>query len=139
MSNAPQASSSSVRAVMRANGFESSTERVLRSALHARGLRFRKHVEPLPGVRCRPDVVFTRARVAVFVDGCFWHQCPEHFRPSRRNAEWWAAKLQRNVARDREQDLALAEAGWIVVRVWEHEDVDAAADRVSAIVRAPTR
>lgn len=139
MSNAPQASSSSVRAVMRAIGSESSTERVLRSALHARGLRFRKHVEPLPDVRCRPDVVFTRARVAVFVDGCFWHQCPEHFRPSRRNAEWWAAKLQRNVARDREQDLALAEAGWIVVRVWEHEEVDAAADRVSAIVRAATR
>lgn len=139
MSDAPQASSSSVRAVMRGNSSESASEQALRSALHARGLRFRKHTQPLPGLRCRPDVVFTRARVAVFVDGCFWHRCPEHFRPSRRNAEWWDAKLQRNVARDREHDLALADAGWIVIRVWEHEEVDAAADRVSEVVRTATR
>ena len=139
MSLAPQASSESVRAVMRANRSESSSERALRSALHARGLRFRKHVEPLPDVRCRPDVVFTRARVAVFVDGCFWHRCPDHFRPGRRNAEWWEAKLQRNVTRDREQDRALTAAGWTVVRVWEHEEIAAAADRVAAVVRTATR
>lgn len=121
---------------MRGNQADSSVERSLRSALHRRGLRFRKHLAPLREVRCRPDVVFTRARVAVFVDGCFWHQCPEHFRPSTLNAEWWSAKLRRNAERDREHDRALIAAGWIVVRVWEHENVEVAADRVRGVVRA---
>jgi DNA mismatch endonuclease (patch repair protein) len=134
--SAPKPSSSAVTAVMRGNRADSSVERALRSGLHQRGLRFRKHLAPLRGVRCRPDVVFTRARVAVFVDGCFWHQCSAHFRPSTHNAEWWSAKLRRNVERDREHDRALIDAGWIVVRVWEHENVEAAADRVRDVVRA---
>jgi DNA mismatch endonuclease (patch repair protein) len=81
------------------------------------------------------DVAFAGERVAVFVDGCFWHGCPEHgVRPSR-NAEWWRWKVARNQARDRDTDRLLAEAGWTVVRVWEHEDVVAAADRVEQAVR----
>lgn len=130
----PMAVSESSRAVMRANRAESAPERALRSVLHRRGLRFRKHVALLPGARCRPDVVFSPAQVAVFVDGCFWHRCPAHYRPSQQNSRWWDLKLTRNVQRDREQDRLLADAGWLVLRVWEHEDPKTAADRIIAIV-----
>jgi DNA mismatch endonuclease (patch repair protein) len=108
-------------------------EVALRRALFARGLRFRKSYRPLPG---RPDVVFTRARVAIFVDGCFWHRCPEHATAPKNNAAWWAAKLEANVARDRRQAQQLVDMGWTVVRVWEHEAVDDACDRIEATVRA---
>lgn len=108
-------------------------ERLLRSAIHARGLRFRKdHRIDLPHLCVRADVVFPRARVAVFVDGCFWHRCPDHASYPRRNAAFWAGKLSRNVERDRRVDLALVEAGWTAVRCWEHEPPRAAADRVVA-------
>ncbi|MFV2105893.1 very short patch repair endonuclease [Micromonospora sp. LOL_015] len=104
-------------------------ELLLRRELHRRGLRFRIHDARLPG---RPDVVFTRARLAVFVDGCFWHRCPEHGTLPRNNRDWWQAKLDRNVARDRAKDAALADLGWAVLHVWEHEATAAAADRVEA-------
>lgn len=97
----------------------------LRSRLHAQGLRFRKDY-PIRGanISVRPDIVFTRARVAVFVDGCFWHVCPEHGRiPGGRNAAYWEAKLRRNMDRDRANTSALIEMGWRVVRIWEHEDL----------------
>ena len=84
----------------------------------------------LPG---RPDIGFTRARMAVFVDGCFWHRCPAHGTLPKNNAEWWLAKLDRNVGRDREKDAALVEAGWLPVHVWEHEPVDLACARLSAL------
>jgi len=100
----------------------------LRSALHALGLRFRLGSK-LPG---RPDVVLTRARIAVFVDGCFWHACPEHGTTPRNNREWWSAKLERNVERDREKDSALRALGWDVVHVWEHENAVEAAARIRA-------
>lgn len=88
-------------------------EVALRSALHAAGLRFRKDYRlDLDGVRFRPDIVFTRAKVAVFVDGCFWHSCPTHGTTPTRNADYWLPKLERNVHRDREQDAALAANGW---------------------------
>lgn len=106
----------------------------LRSLLHAKGLRYRVDFKPLQGVRWRADVVFTRAKVAVFVDGCYWHQCPEHSKPPSRNADYWAPKLEGNVSRDREFDRHLRENGWIVVRAWEHEDPMAVADRVEAAV-----
>jgi DNA mismatch endonuclease (patch repair protein) len=89
-------------------------------------------------VRCRADVVFARARVAVFVDGCFWHRCPQHGTRPRTHSDYWQAKLDRNVARDRRNDDALTDAGWAVVRIWEHEDADAAADRVQTIVDRAT-
>lgn len=85
--------------------------------------------------RARPDIVFTRTRVAVFVDGCFWHRCPEHESFPKTNADWWRKKLDANVTRDRTTDAALTEAGWTVIRIWEHEDLATAADRVEAIVR----
>jgi DNA mismatch endonuclease (patch repair protein) len=84
----------------------------------------------------RPDIVFTRAKVAVFVDGCFWHGCPAHQRVPKTNSDYWVPKLQRNIERDREVDDALAAAGWRIVRVWEHEDVDRAADTVARTLRA---
>jgi DNA mismatch endonuclease (patch repair protein) len=80
--------------------------------------------------------VFTRARVAVFVDGCFWHGCSDHHRPARRNADFWTEKVDANRRRDAQTDAALREAGWTVVRVWEHEDPNAAANRVRDLVRS---
>jgi DNA mismatch endonuclease, patch repair protein len=111
-------------------------ERVLRSLLHRMGLRFRVHRRPVVGVRREADVVFPTARVAVFVDGCFWHRCPEHGTYPKNNGPWWEAKLAANAARDADTDQRLAEAGWQVVRVWEHEDSGRAAARVAEIVRA---
>ncbi|MCU1455035.1 MAG: mismatch endonuclease Vsr [Acidimicrobiales bacterium] len=108
----------------------------LRSDLHRRGLRFRTNLLLRIGdVKVRPDVVFTKARVAVFVDGCFWHDCPEHGVTPKTNTSYWTPKLQRNVERDRQADLALATAAWTVVRVWEHEEITAAGARVEHLVR----
>jgi DNA mismatch endonuclease (patch repair protein) len=111
-------------------------ELALRRELHRRGLRFRVNHPELPG---RPDIAFTRAKIAVFVDGCFWHRCPEHGTLPRNNREWWEAKLDRNVARDRAKDAALVDLGWTVMHAWEHESPDFVADRVEAEWRrAPT-
>jgi DNA mismatch endonuclease, patch repair protein len=136
---APDASSATARRVMQGNRSESGLERSLRSALHRQGLRFRKHASPLPDVRCRADVVFTRARVVVFVDGCFWHRCPLHGSRPKANGDWWLQKLEANVARDRRNDRALAEAGWRVVRLWEHEPLEEMVDRVRDAVVDSTR
>lgn len=117
-------------------------EVLLRKELHGRGLRYRVDFSLLAVglARRRADLVFPRHRVAVFVDGCFWHSCPEHRTSPKSNSSWWGTKLATNVARDRETDNRLVEAGWTVIRVWEHEAVDVAADRVEAVVRsAPAR
>jgi DNA mismatch endonuclease (patch repair protein) len=82
--------------------------------------------------------VFTRAKIAVFVDGCFWHGCPAHHTVAKTNADFWAAKVGGNQSRDRETDRLLTEAGWLVVRVWEHEAADAAAQRVLDAWRSRT-
>jgi DNA mismatch endonuclease (patch repair protein) len=113
-------------------------EIALRRELHRRGLRYRVHFRPLPALRRTADIVFTRRGVAVFVDGCFWHSCPEHRTFPVTNQAFWAAKLARNVERDRETDRLLAAAGWTVIRMWEHEDPAEAADRLEAVVRATT-
>lgn len=99
-------------------------------------MRFRKNRSPVPGYRCRADIVFSRARVAVFVDGCFWHRCPEHGSKPRSNSGYWQAKLDRNIDRDRRNDEILSAAGWCVVRIWEHEDAGEAAEKISGIVKA---
>ncbi len=105
----------------------------LRSALHRRGFRFRKdHLLRAGEVRVRPDIVFPRWTLAVFVDGCFWHGCPEHQHVPQRNRDYWVPKLEANTARDRRVDAALIGGGWEVMRLWEHEDVEAAAQRVAA-------
>lgn len=130
------ASSPAVRTVMRGNkGRDTKPELALRSAVHALGLRYRVGVSPLPGVRRTADLVFPRAKVAVFVDGCFWHGCPKHHRPARRNAEFWTTKIEGNVARDADTDARLRAAQWTVIRVWEHELPGEAASKISAAVR----
>ncbi|MGV0646747.1 very short patch repair endonuclease [Mycolicibacterium sp. XJ2546] len=111
----------------------------LRKLLHAKGYRYRVN-RPLPGLsRRRADLTFSKQRTIVFVDGCFWHVCPHHGTRPKRNSEWWARKLARNVARDRETDEHLALMGWKVVRVWEHETAAAAAEKVEAALWAAAR
>ena len=106
-------------------------EVALRSELHRMGLRFRKDLPIRTAERTvRPDVVFTRARLAVFVDGCFWHRCPLHGNVPRANTAYWVPKLERNVDRDRVVDAALATAGWTVLRAWEHDNVAEVATEV---------
>ncbi len=130
------ASSPAVRAVMRGNkGKDTRPELAVRSAAHALGLRYRVGTSPLPGLRRTADLVFPKAKVAVFVDGCFWHGCPEHHRPARRNSDFWTAKIEGNVARDADTDTRLRDAGWTVVRVWEHEPPATAAGKIHAAVQ----
>lgn len=115
---------------------DTAAELAVRSELHARGLRYFVDRAVLPGRRRRADVVFPRAKVAVFVDGCFWHSCPQHATAPRSNAQWWVDKLRANVERDRRTDADLRAAGWTVIRIWEHESPSSAADRVeSALAR----
>lgn len=109
---------------------DTTPEIALRRELHRRGLRYFVDRAPLEGIRRRADLVFPRRKVAVFVDGCFWHSCPQHATHPKNNAQWWADKLAANVARDRDTDARLTEQGWTVIRVWEHEDPLAAADVV---------
>jgi len=108
-------------------------EVALRKELHRRGFRYRVDFQlPLPGVRRRADIAFTARRVAVFVDGCYWHACPVHATWPAASSDWWRAKLEGNVRRDRDTDQRLAEAGWLSLRFWEHDDPVAAADRVES-------
>lgn len=114
---------------------DTAPELALRRALHHRGLRYLVDA-PLPGIpRRRADVLFPRARIAVFVDGCFWHACPVHATEPAANASWWRAKLEANVARDRDTDDRLERSGWAVVRFWEHDAMDPAADAVASLWR----
>lgn len=115
---------------------DTAPELAVRRILHARGFRYRVDRAPLPALRRRADLVFGPSRVAVYVDGCFWHGCPEHGTSPSANAEWWRDKITRNRARDADTDSRLAEAGWLVVRAWEHEDPGAVAERVIGLVRA---
>lgn len=123
----------------RQRGRDTKPELALRRELWRRGLRYRVDVSPIRGSRRRADLVFTRARVVVYVDGCFWHSCPTHATVSKANREWWAAKLAANVARDRDTDALLEEAGWQVVRIWEHEEPASAADCVQRAIRQRLR
>jgi len=130
-------SSEHATATMRANrGRDTGPEIALRSALHASGLRFRKNLrlDLTDGRRVRPDIVFTRVRLAVFVDGCFWHGCQEHRSLPSSNASFWKAKIEGTGQRDRRQALWLREAGWVVIRVWEHDVPDLAAQLIADAV-----
>ncbi len=135
MAERPRTDAATSARLSRQRRRDTEPELALRRMLHAAGLRYRVDRAPLPGMRRRADVVFSRARVAVYVDGCFWHRCPEHATHPRNNAQWWADKLAANVARDRDTDRRLTEAGWTVVRIWEHEDPAGAAEKVAAAVR----
>lgn len=135
--SAPPATTPSVRAVMQANAsLATRPELALRSALHRAGRRFRKNLRvQSAGCTVRPDIVFLGPRVAVFVDGCFWHGCPTHGTTPTTNASYWTAKLDRNQQRDEQVNAALTAGGWHVVRVWEHVSVDDARDIVLAALR----
>ncbi len=108
-------------------------ELAIRALLHAAGLRYRVDFAPLGGRR-RADIVFTRAKIAVFVDGCFWHGCPLHATLPKHNSNYWVPKLQRNIDRDRDTDEQLRSAGWTVFRCWEHESPTEVADRIKRLV-----
>ena len=131
----PGASSEAVSLRMsRARRRDTAPEIALRKALHADGLRYRV-AYPVPGQRRRTiDIAFTRQKVAVFVDGCFWHGCPEHGTAPRANAEWWRRKLEANRARDVDTDEMLRDRGWTVLRVWEHEGAVEAKAKVKCLV-----
>src|SRR5579875_1762759 len=135
MADYPHPSSAGRSANMRANRrTDTKPELALRRALHKMGYRYRKdyRLDLAEGMRVRPDIVFTARKVAVFVDGCFWHACPEHGSNPSVNQGYWGPKLARNVERDRIADAALAQAGWQVVRLWEHVPLEAAVEAVQA-------
>ena len=129
------ASSPGVRLSMQSNkGRDTKPEVALRSAVHALGLRYRVSVRPVKELRRTADLVFTRAKVAVFLDSCFWHGCPRHHTVAATNAQFWADKVEINRARDRDTDRRLSEAGWTSIRVWEHEAATEAALRIRDVV-----
>jgi DNA mismatch endonuclease (patch repair protein) len=108
----------------------------LRRELHRRGLRYRLDRQVVPGTRRRVDITFAAAKVAVLVDGCFWHGCPLHgVQVPKANQQFWVDKIATNQARDADTDVRLAEDGWLVIRVWEHEDPVVAAERITVEVR----
>ncbi|MEU6368425.1 very short patch repair endonuclease [Streptomyces sp. NPDC046931] len=114
---------------------DTAAELAVRRLLHAAGLRFRVEY-PVPGMaRRRIDVAFTSVKVAVLIDGCFWHGCPVHATQPKSNAEWWRQKLDRNMARDAETTEHLVAAGWEVLRFWEHEAAEDVAPRIAAAVQ----
>ncbi|MCA1707580.1 MAG: very short patch repair endonuclease [Actinobacteria bacterium] len=114
---------------------DTTPEVALRRAVHKLGLRYRVHRRPVPCLRRTADLVFSRWRVAVFVDGCFWHGCPVHGHVPSVNTWYWPAKIERNRSRDDDTNQRLASAGWSVVRVWEHEDPTMAAAAIARVLK----
>ncbi|GAA5056969.1 very short patch repair endonuclease [Streptomyces similanensis] len=131
------ASSAAIRRSMLGNrSRDTAPELLLRSLVHAAGRRYRVAAKPLPKMRRTADMVFRPAKVAVFIDGCFWHGCPEHFVMPKTNQPYWEEKIGRNIQRDRDTDNRLAEAGWLVLRFWEHLEPEACAATVIEAVAA---
>ncbi len=114
---------------------DTACELAVRRLLYSYGLRYRIDCRPEKGIPRRADIVVRPAKVAVFIDGCFWHGCPEHWKPPKRNETWWMNKIRINAVRDRETTLLLESAGWLVIRAWEHEEAESVAARVLAAVR----
>lgn len=124
------------RRMQRQRQRDTAVELAIRRELHRRGFRFRADYRMEQSMRTRGDIVFTRRRVVVFVDGCFWHGCPEHATAPKTNAIWWREKLDANVARDRRVDMELTDLGWTVVRIWEHESVADGVERIGDALEA---
>jgi DNA mismatch endonuclease, patch repair protein len=118
---------------------DTSAELAVRRLLHAAGLRYRVNTRPVPAIRRRADVVFPRRKIAVFIDGCFWHACPDHFVPPKSNVDYWKPKIDRNQARDRDTNAQLLEAGWSVLRYWSHEEPATVARAIVQEVRGVDR
>nr|WP_237704704.1 very short patch repair endonuclease [Nesterenkonia sp. F] len=133
------ASSENARLTMRANrARDTKPELAVRRLLHARGRRYRVSYRPLPQDRRRSvDLAFARKKIAVLIDGCYWHGCPEHFIMPKSNVDYWSAKIARNRERDAETTLLLQEAGWTVLRFWEHEDPEHIAAAVERALDGP--
>lgn len=130
------ASSDAARKTMQGNrGRDTSAELAVRRLVHAQGLRYRVNARPEADLRRTADMLFTRARVAVFVDGCYWHGCPEHFTMPATNLDYWSSKIGRNQERDLETTARLGGRGWVVLRFWEHETPLSVAERIGRIVR----
>jgi DNA mismatch endonuclease (patch repair protein) len=135
------ASTPASRAVMRANRrCDTRPELALRSAVYARGLRYRVNIRPIKELRRTADLVFTRTKVAVFLDGCFWHGCPDHYRPAKgATSAFWHEKIASNMRRDASTDELLQEAGWETIRIWEHQSTELAADQIVEVVASRKR
>jgi DNA mismatch endonuclease, patch repair protein len=132
-------STAALRRMQAAKPRDTAPEKALRTVLHKKGLRFRLQVKPIETLNRTVDVVFPSVKVAVFVDGCFWHGCPIHGTQPKANAQFWQAKIQRNRERDVDTSLQLKKAGWRVVRIWEHDNPESAAQRIYNIVRRRQR
>ncbi|MGW9183827.1 very short patch repair endonuclease [Agromyces sp. NPDC055661] len=116
------ATSEGTRRSMLANrGRDTGPELAVRRMLHSHGFRYRVNTPPVKGLRRSADIVFTKVKLAVFIDGCFWHGCPEHYQRPARNQTYWDAKVLANCARDRNTDEVLGSHGWTVLRIWEHD------------------
>jgi DNA mismatch endonuclease (patch repair protein) len=111
-------------------GTNNRTDRLIRSSLYRQGLRFRIQRRLLPGSTRTVDIVFPRARLAVFIDGCFWHGCPVHGTQAKANRDWWRQKISQNQARDRDTNRRLRKLGWQVLRIWEHEGAERATHKI---------
>lgn len=134
------ASSPAIRKTMLGNrSRDTAPELRVRRAVHAMGLRYRVAYRPEPNLRRTADLVFTRAHVAVFIDGCYWHGCPDHYIEPASNVDYWRPKIARNRERDAETTAALTHAGWRVLRFWSHEDPDEIAARIADEVRLATQ
>lgn len=131
------ASSAANRKSMQGNRSRDTTpELAVRRLLHASGLRYRVDRRPLNGLRRRADIIFGPAKVAVFIDGCYWHGCPQHYVPPRTNSGYWSPKISGNIARDRDTDARLTATGWLVLRFWEHQPAEDCASQIAAAVLA---
>ena len=132
----PAASSELVRMRMsKQRRRDTKPELQVRKALYSRGIRYRVDVRPEPDLRSRADIAWKRLRLAVFIDGCFWHSCPKHRTSPKTNKDWWEEKLRNNIIRDRRCDADLAARGWTVLRFWEHEDPVRIADSICTQIR----
>ena len=136
MAGPPASSLQSLRRMQNQRQRDTLPEIKLRRALHRSGLRYWVDRAPIPGLRSRADIVFSRARVAVFVDGCFWHGCPLHGTLPKANQAWWVAKLATNRERDASVVRRLTESGWKAIRIWEHQDPESVAQDVARVVRS---
>ena len=114
---------------------DTSAEIAVSAALDKLGLTYETNLRPLDSLRAKADMVFTAARVAVFVDGCFWHGCPYHRTIPRANGDWWRQKIERTRLRDSETTRRLSDAGWLAIRVWEHDDPVRAAAKIRRTVQ----
>jgi DNA mismatch endonuclease (patch repair protein) len=136
LSVASWASTPAIRRVMQGNkSRDTKPEIAVRSAVHALGMRYRVSARPLRDLRRTADLVFRHARVAVFVDGCFWHGCPQHHAPPKTNSGYWAMKVQGNRNRDRDTNQRLREEHWTVLRFWSHEEPLSVATQIATVVR----